>query len=308
MPRDRIDFGREWPELAVDDWRGTIDTVHMWTQIVGKVRMALEPLVNHWWQVPLYVSARGLTTSLLHAPGVSLEIEFDLVEHRLELRTTSGERREIALVPRTVADFYEATMAALAELGVDVVMLARPVEVPDAIPFPEDTTHHSYDPAAMNQLWRGLLEIDRVLDDFRAKFVGKSSPVHFFWGAFDLAVTRFSGRPAPLHPGGAPNCADWVMHEAYSHEVSSCGYWPGASEEGSFYSYAYPEPEGYAAWAVPKGSYYDAELGEFILPYRAVRTAEDPDELLLEFLQATYVAAADLGGWDRAAFETRRLV
>jgi hypothetical protein len=276
----------------------------MWTQVVGKIRMALEPPMNHWWQVTLYVSARGLTTSLMHAPDRSLEIEFDFVDHVLVLRTTDGEHRMVALQPRSVASFYEATMTALGELGVRVMILARPVEVPVAIPFAQDVEHHAYDPDAMHRFWLALVEVDRVLKEFRGRFIGKASPVHFFWGGFDMATTRFSGRPAPKHPGGAPNCADWVMQEAYSHEVSSCGYWPGASDEGAFYAYAYPEPAGFAEWPVgPDAAYYDTELREFILPYRAVRTAEDPDAMLLAFLQTSYEAASESGGWDRRALE-----
>jgi uncharacterized protein DUF5996 len=295
---------RTWPEITLSEWDDTRATVHMWTQIVGKIRLALEPAVNHWWQIPLYVSARGLTTSLMHAADRGVEIEFDFVDHVLALRTTDGGQRAIPLAAQSVASFYDATMTALDALGVHVQILARPVEVPVAIPFADDTEHRDYDGAAMHRFWLALLQADRVLREFRARFVGKNSPVHFFWGAFDLATTRFSGRPAPLHPGGAPNCADWVMQEAYSHEVSSCGFWPGGSEEGSFYSYAYPEPDGFSTRAIePAAAYYDQALGEFILPYRAVRTAEDPDALLLAFLQSTYVAAAETGAWDRARLE-----
>ena len=263
----------------------------------------MEPPVNHWWQIALYVSARGLTTSLMHAERRSLEIEFDFVDHVLAVRTTDGEQRTVALEPRSVASFYDETMSTLAELGVDIDILARPVEISDATPFPVDTGHAAYDREAINRFWRGLVEIDRVLDVFRGRFTGKASPVHFFWGGFDMATTRFSGRTAPRHPGGVPNCADWVMHEAYSHEVSSAGYWPGGSDEGSFYSYAYPEPAVFAVQPVPDAAYYDPALGEFILPYRAVRTAADPDGMLLTFLQMTYEAAATTGDWDRPALE-----
>jgi hypothetical protein len=276
----------------------------MWTQIVGKVRLALEPLINHWWQVPLYVTARGLTTSLMHDTTRGLEIEFDLVDHVLLIRTTDGARREVSLAPRTVADFYAATMSALDELGIRVDILARPVEVPVAIPFADDTEHHSYDAVAVHRFWLALVEAHRVLTQFRARFIGKVSPVHFFWGGIDLAVTRFSGRPAPLHPGGVPNVADWVNQEGYSHEVSSCGFWPGGGEHGAFYSYAYPEPGGFGAWDLPAGGgYYDETLHEYLLPYEAVRTATDPDATLLTFLQSTYEAAAVLGQWDRPALE-----
>jgi Family of unknown function (DUF5996) len=276
----------------------------MWSQVVGKVRLAVEPPVNHWWQVPLYVSARGLTTSLVHFPDQGIEMEFDFLDHQLQLRSTTGERRSVALEPRSVASFYEATMNALGELGVQVEMMARPVEVVVATPFAQDTEHHSYDADAMTRFWRALLQADRLFRTFRARFTGKASPVHFFWGGFDLATTRFSGRPGPLHPGGAPNCPDWVMVEAYNRELASCGFWPGGSEEASFYAYAYPEPPGFAdhTAGTPAGR-YDTDLREFILPYRDVRTAADPDAVLLDFLQATYEAAADLGGWDRAALE-----
>jgi hypothetical protein len=296
---------RPWPQLTLATWQDTRDTVHMWTQVVGKVRLALEPVLNHWWEVPLYVSARGLTTSVMHAPTVSLDIEFDFVDHVLVLRTIDGRTRTVVLEARSVAGFYEATMAALAELDVHVEIYARPVEVVRSIPFADDTEHHAYDRTAIHDFWRALVEADRVLKEFRARFIGKASPVHFFWGAFDLATTRFSGRTAPSHPGGVPNCADWVMKHAYSHELSSCGFWPGGSDEGSFYAYAYPEPPGFAARAVaPDEAYYDADLAEFILPYRAVRTAEAPDSVLLAFLQSTYVAAAEAGRWDRPALET----
>jgi len=276
----------------------------MWTQVAGKVRLALEPMVNHWWQVPLYLSSRGLTTTLMHHGAVDLEMEFDLNDHLLEIRTCGGEFRQVELKPRSVADFYAATMTSLHELGVTVKLLARPVEVPEAIPFAEDTRHCSYDAAAAHRFWVALRDSHRVMARFRAGFCGKASPVHFFWGGFDLAVTRFSGRPAPKYRGEVPNCADWVMDLAYSHEVSSCGFWPGGSPEGSFYAYAYPEPQGYADWkAEPAEAYYDQSLGEFILPYAAVRTAADPDGVLLSFLQSTYEAAAELGDWDRAALE-----
>src|SRR5882762_6615503 len=234
-----------WPDLTLSRWEDTRDTFHMWTQVVGKVRLALAPMVNHWWQVTLYVSARGLTTSLMHAPARGLEMEFDFVDHVLELRTTDGQLRTIMLEPRSVADFYRATTDALADLGIEVGILPRPVEVADAIPFAEDDVHASYNPDAAQRLWGALVQTHRVLNVFRSDFVGKVSPVHFFWGGPDLAVTRFSGRRAPKHPGGVPNCADWVQELAYSHEVSSCGYWPGGTAEGTFYSYAYPEPEGY---------------------------------------------------------------
>ena len=294
----------QWPELTLSMWEDTLTTVHMWSQVVGKVRMALAPPENHWWQVPLYVSARGLTTSLMPAADKGLEIEFDFVEHVLDLRSTDGQHHSIALAPQSVASFHEAVMSSLGELGIEVDILARPVEVPDATPFADDTRHHSYDRDAIQRFWLALVQAHRVFTTFRGRFAGKASPVHFFWGAFDLAATRFSGRTAPEHPGGAPNCADWVMVEAYSHEVSSAGFWPGGSDEGSFYSYAYPQPVGFTERRVaPDAAYFDADLGEFLLPYAVVRTAEDPDAVLLDFLQSTYEAAADTAGWDRAALE-----
>lgn len=297
-----------WPELTLSNWEETLATFHLWTQVVGKVRLALEPMVNHWWQVPLYVSARGLTTSLMDAGSAGLEIEFDLIDHVLEARTTDGRREHVALEPRSVASFFLATMAALDRLDVPVRIWPQPQEVAEAIPFPDDESHRSYDAAAVHRFWLALVRAHRVMNRFRAGFVGKVSPVHFFWGAPDLAVTRFSGRTAPRHHGGVPNCADWVQELAYSHEVSSCGFWPGGSAEGSFYSYAYPAPDGFADWPVrPDAAYYDETLGEFVLPYRAVRTAADPDALLLSFFESSYEAAAELGGWDRAALEPREV-
>jgi hypothetical protein len=302
-----VRVGSEWPELTLTSWEPTRETLHMWTQVIGKVRLALEPMVNHWWQVPLYVSARGLTTSLMHSGSVGLEAELDFIDHVLWMRTTRGETRSLRLKPQPVADFYAATMVMLRELGISVSIFARPVEVAEAIPFAEDRAHSSYDADAANRFWRALVQVDRVFKRFRAGFVGKASPVHFFWGGFDLAVTRFSGRPAPQHPGGVPNCADWVMELAYSHEVSSCGFWPGGSDEGSFYSYAYPEPVGFSDWKVePVEAFYDTTYREFLLPYDIVRRAGDPDATLLGFLQSTYDAAATLARWDRAALETSR--
>ena len=293
-----------WPELTLSGWEDTRATFHLWTQIVGKVRLALEPMVNHWWQVPLYVSARGLTTSLMHADSTGLEIEFDLIDHVLEVRVSDGHRRHVPLEPQSVASFYHATMETLGALGIDVSILARPVEIVESIPFADDQKHHAYDAAAVHRFWLALVQAHRVMERFRGRFVGKASPVHFFWGADDLAVSRFSGRKAPKHGGGVPNCADWVMELAYSHEVSSCGFWPGGSAEGSFYSYAYPKPESFEAWPVaPEAAYYDTTLDEFILPYAAARSAEDPDSLLLSFFESTYDAAAELGGWDRASLE-----
>jgi hypothetical protein len=296
-----------WPALRVEDWTETRDTLQLWTQIVGKIRLAQAPMVNHWWQVTLYVTPRGLTTSAMPAgDGGTFEIEFDFCAHRLRITREGGEHREIALEPKTVAAFYAQVLEALDALGLSISIWPVPVEVERAIPFAQDTEHASYDPAAAQLFWRQLVQADRVMGAFRAGFAGKVSPVHFFWGAMDLAVTRFSGRLAPRHPGGAPNCGDWVMVEGYSHELASCGFWPGGGEEGAFYAYAYPEPEGYAAAAVtPAEAFYSAENGQFLLPYEAVRTAADPDATLLGFLQTTYDAAADLGGWDRAALDYR---
>lgn len=293
-----------WPELPLSEWSDTRDTLHRWTQVVGKIRLALNPMVNHWWQTTLYVSARGLTTSLMHAGDRGLELEFDFLDHQLRLRRTDGAHRDVALEPRSVASFYAATLRALDGLEVPVALDPRPMEVEDAVPLDEDETHRSYDPDAARRFWLALVRMHQVFGQFRGRFIGKHSPVHFFWGAFDLASTRFSGRPAPRHPGGVPNCPDHVQVLAYSHEVSSCGYWPGGGEEGAFYSYAYPEPPGFADWPVrPEAARYDPALGEFLLPYAVVREAPDPEETLLRFLQSTYEAAASLGRWDRAALE-----
>ena len=298
--------GASWPRLTLSEWEGTRDTLHLWTQVVGKVRLALAPMVNHWWQVALYVTARGLTTSLMPVGRRGLEIQFDFVDHRLALLTTDGDTRHLDLRPCSLADFYAETMEALGALEVHVPMLPRPVEVAVSVPFIEDTETRPYDAGAARRFWLALVQASRVMGVFRGPFVGKSSPVHFFWGAPDLAVSRFSGRTAPRHPGGVPHCADWVQELAYSHEVSSCGFWAGGSEEGSFYSYAYPEPPGFRDWPVqPAAASFDQELGEFVLPYAAVRTADDPDARLLEFFQSTYDAAAELGTWDRAALEGR---
>jgi hypothetical protein len=276
----------------------------MWTQIVGKVRLALMPMMNHWWQVTLYVSARGLTTGIMPADNRGLEIEFDFVGDVLDLRTTDGQRREVALEPRSVASFYAATMRALDELGVRVTIKPTPSEVVVAIPFDEDEEHDTYDADAARGFWQALVQVDRVLQQFRSGFAGKASPVHFFWGGADLCTTRFSGRTAPMHRGGVPNCPDWVQQLAYSHEVSSCGFWPGGDGDAMFYAYAYPEPEGFAKQPVePDEAFYDTALGEFVLPYAAVRAASDPDAALRAFLQSTYEAEATLAEWDRAALE-----
>ena len=295
-----------WPALPLAAWRDTCATLHMWTQVVGKTRLALAPMENHWWQCTLYVTERGLTTTPMPAGTRLLTVDFDFMDHLLAIRTADGQARQFPLVPQTVARFYAQYLEALRDLKVEPVILARPVEVEIAIPFAEDHSHGSYDGDAVHRWWRALAQADRVFKRFRSGFLGKHSPVHFFWGSFDQAVTRFSGRPAPRHPGGAPNCADYVMVEAYSHECSSAGFWPGggAVEEAAFYAYAYPEPEGFAKWAVkPPTASYHTGAREFILPYEAVRTAPDPDGTLLQFLQSTYEAAAERAHWDRAALE-----
>jgi hypothetical protein len=293
-----------WPALRVADWADTRDTLHMWTQIVGKIRMASEPMINHWWQVPLYVSARGLTTSSMPYAHGAFDMEFDFVEHRLDLRASTGGQRSVPLASRPVADFYAETMAALGELGVDVTIRTTPTEVVRAIPFEKDNEHTTYEPDHARAFWGQLVNAQRVLTEFRSRFIGKVSPVHFFWGGLDMACTRFSGRTAPPHPGGAPNCADWVMVEGYSHELSSAGFWPGFGEEGAFYAYAYPEPPGFREHPVApaEAAWVDAAQ-QFLLPYEAVRRASDPDRYLLEFLQSTYEAAADNAQWDRDALE-----
>jgi hypothetical protein len=295
-----------WPEIPYARWKDTCATLHMWTQVVGKVRLARAPLMNHWWNVTLYVTSRGLTTSPIPDGARSFQIDFDLVDHRLQIVTSDGEGRSFKLEPRSVADFYRAVMRALGQLGIEVAISTRPQEVEEPIPFEQDD-RQAYDPAAANRFWRALVQVDRVFTEFRSRFLGKSSPVHFFWGSFDLAVTRFSGRPAPERPG-AGVIPGAVMREAYSHEVSSAGFWPGGSgaDDACFYSYAYPEPEGFRHAPVrPAEVTYNADLGQFLLPYEVVRQAKDPDRLLLDYLQSTYEAAADLGGWDRAVLERR---
>jgi hypothetical protein len=297
--------GDMWPELSYPAWRDTAATLHLWMQIVGKVRLSLTPWVNHSWQVPLYVSARGLTTSPMPVGAEILELEFDFIGHRLAARTSRGEERSLALEPQAVADFYARLGELLGQLGVTVETSDNPCELPAPIRFPEDRVHCSYDAEAAHRFWRALLRIDALLKLFRSGFIGKVSPVHFFWGSFDLAVTRFSGRPAPLHPGGVPGLADAVTREAYSHEVSSAGFWPGNDSfpRAAFYSYAYPQPAGFAEQAVTPGAYYDKALGEFILPYEQVRQASEPEAMLLDFFTRTYLAAATCGHWDRQALE-----
>jgi uncharacterized protein DUF5996 len=303
--QDLVGSEEPWPELPWTDWAATIDTLHMWVQIVGKVRMALAPPLNHWWHVPLYVTARGLTTSAIPYRQRQFQVDFDLLDHRLDVTDTGGRSFTMPLVPKSVARFYREFMDGLRSLGIEVRISTKPVEVAEAIPFESDEQHASYDPTQAHSFWRGLLQAERVMKAFQTGFVGKASPVHFFWGGFDLAASRYSGRPAPLHPGGAPNCPTWVMEEAYSREEHSIGWWPTSAAPGPmFYAYAYPEPEGFESAPVrPSEASFDGRLGEFVLTYEAVRGAADPDAAVQEFFQSTYEAGADLGGWDRSALE-----
>jgi hypothetical protein len=276
-----------WPSLRVDDWTPTRDTLHMWTQIVGKVRQAHMPLVNHWWQVTLYVSPRGLTTGAIPSGTAVFDMEFDFVANVLAIRLSDESERSVPLASRPVAEFYGETLSALDSLGIASQIVAHPNEVDPSIPFAEDFEHAEFDADAAHMFWQQLVQAHRVILDFRASFTGKVSPVHFFWGALDLACTRFSGRAAPPHAGGAPNCPDWVMVEGYSRELSSCGFWPGGGEEGAFYSYAYPEPQGFAEYRVePDAAYYSDEYKQFLLLYEAVRTAGNPDQTLRGFCTA----------------------
>jgi hypothetical protein len=298
--------GETWPELPFEEWGDTCATLHLWTQIVGKVRLACTPWTNHSWHVPLYLTARGLTSSLIPHGSRAFQIDFDFTEHQLRVSTSSGKAARLALEPRTVASFYTELMATLDELGVAVEIDPLPTEIADPIPFPEDTGHASYDGEYVRRWWHILVQSQRVLHSFRARFIGKTSPIHLFWGGLDLAVTRFSGRTAPSHPGGIPHLADWVTLEAYSHEVSSAGFWPGNADAPNpiFYAYAYPTPEGFKdAEVEPEGAFWYDDLGEFVLPYDVVRQADDPDRALDAFLESTYAGAADLAGWDRKALE-----
>ncbi|HKV50416.1 MAG TPA: DUF5996 family protein [Gemmatimonadaceae bacterium] len=302
------DTAARWPDLPLARWQDTYATLHMWTQIVGKTRLAHAPMVNHWWQVALYVTPRGLTTSSMPAgDGVrSFSVDFDFIAHELDVRSSDGRTTTLPLVPQSVAAFYAAYLEALRSLDLSADMHPVPVEVELAIPFAEDTTHKSYDAESAHTWWVIVRETHRVLERFRGRFFGKSSPTHFFWGSFDLAQTRFSGRRAPRHPGGAPHCPDWVMVEAYSHECCSVGLWPGSPGMAgpAFYAYAYPEPPGYAARAVrPTGAGYDGTMHEFLMPYDVVRRATSPDDAILDFAHAAYEAAAELGKWDRAALD-----
>jgi Family of unknown function (DUF5996) len=295
-----------WPELPTDTWRETYATLHLWTQIIGKIRLARSPWLNHSWHVVLYVTARGLTTSPIPNGVSSFQIDLDLIDHHLRISTSDGATRQFALAGQSVASFYRAIMAQLTELGVRVTIDEIPNELPEALPFSQDDQHASYNPDAARRFFQILSNADRVFKEFRTGFLGKASPVHFFWGGFDLAVTRFSGRRAPRHPGGIPHLTDAVTCEAYSHEVSSAGFWPGSGviEYPAFYSYAYPEPEGFRTALVrPEAAFFSEAVGEFILPYEAVRTAVLPDQALLGFLQSTYEAAANAAKWDRDALE-----
>lgn len=298
-----------WPSLPYEQWQDTCATLQMWTQVVGKVRLELTPWINHSWQVVLYPTARGLTTSPIPYRNSAFQMDFDFLSQELVIARSDGSLRRIPLRPQTVADFYEEVMGALGEVGIEVKIDPVPNEVSDPIPFPEDKTHHAYDGDAAQRFWRILLSCHRVFVEFRSGFLGKVSPVHFFWGSFDLAVTRFSGRRAPLHPGGAPSLPDEVTREAYSHQVSSAGFWPGNGGLGfpAFYSYAYPEPKGFGEFPMaPKGAAYHKDLKEFIFPYEDMRQSLDPNAALLEFLESSYRAAADLGDWDRKALECVR--
>jgi hypothetical protein len=296
----------EWPEFPPATWRDTYATLHMWTQIVGKTRLALAPMENHWWQVALYVTSRGLTTSPMPYGNFSFSVEFDFISHQLSVRTSRGAEDSFALTSITVAEFFARYMRSLRALAIEPSIIPSPVEVEVAIPFMHDHEHASYDPVAAHRCWRIVAGTERVMKRFRGGFTGKQSPVHFFWGSFDLASTRFSGRRAPAHPGGVPNCPDRVMVEAYSHECSSCGFWPGdgMSRPPAFYAYSYPAPAGYPAWRIePGAAYYDLQAQEFLLPYERLRTAAAPGDMLLRFFQSAYEAAADLGTWQRASLE-----
>lgn len=297
-----------WPVLELREWLTTRDTLHMWLQIVGKVRLVQSPWINHSWHATFYPTSRGLTTSPIPFGDREFQVDMDFIDHRLAITATDGRRGGFDLEPQTVSAFYHRLMTELAQLDLPVRIVDRPNEVPDPIPFPADEIHRDYDPDAVTRFWRMLVQAERVMREFRARFLGKCSPIHLFWGAMDLAVTRFSGRVAPPHPGGIPNLPDRVTREAYSHEVSSCGFWAGTPpvDYPAFYAYAYPEPPGFADARVgPDGAFYSSDLREFVLPYDRVRESATPDESLLEFLQSTYEAAADLGGWDRTALERR---
>jgi hypothetical protein len=298
-----------WPALPFAEWKDTAITLHMWTQIIGKIRLTLSPWTNHSWHVTLYVTSRGLTTSPIPRGTSTFEIRFDFIDHELRILKSDGAARVLKLRPQPVAKFYREVMNALAEMELPVTINMTPNEIENPVSFDQDEEHRSYDREYANRFWRVLVQSDRVFKEFRSRFCGKCSPVHFFWGSFDLAVTRFSGRPAPPHPGGVPHLPDEITREAYSQEVSSLGFWPGnaAAPTPIFYSYAYPEPPAFAEAKIqPDAAFYEAKLREFILPYDAVRTAERPDEVLLDFAQSAYDAASELGKWDRAALEEKK--
>jgi len=300
----------DWPAIPYAAWKSTCETLHLWTQITGKIRLALTPWLNHSWHVSLYVTSRGLSTSVIPYKDKVFEIRFDFIDQTLDIDLSTGQRTRIQLMRQPVCDFYAAVMKSLADLGIRVHISERPCEIPDAILFSDDHIHASYDPDAAQRFWRALVQVDRVFKKFRAGFIGKASPIHFFWGSFDLAVTRFSGRRAPAFTSKVPGLSTAVMAEAYSHEVSSAGFWPGGGgiDYASFYSYAYPTPDGFKdAPLVPKSAFFDEKLGEFLLPYDEVRNAADPEKSLLLFLQSTYEAAAETAHWDRAVLETRRV-
>jgi hypothetical protein len=299
--RDQI-----WPALPYGDWAPTCTTLHLWLQIVGKIRLACTPWINHQWHITLYLTSRGLTTSPIPHDGRTFQIDFDFIGHQLRIQGSTGELEELELRPRSVANFHESLMTKLQRLGYPVEIHGAPNELPDPVPFAEDHANASYDAEAANRFWRILSSADRVFQDFRGEFIGKCSPVHLFWGAMDLAVTRFSGERAPEHPGGIPHLPDWVTREAYSHEVSSAGFWPGGPSHPHpiFYSYAYPEPKGFRdAPLEPRGAAWSEDLQEFILPYEVVRNAAEPEDALMAFLRSTYEHAAELGGWDRGRLE-----
>ncbi|MEO7043615.1 MAG: DUF5996 family protein [Gemmatimonadaceae bacterium] len=297
--------GEVWPALPIASWEPTFATLHMLTQIVGKTRLALAPMENHWWQVTLYVTPRGLTTSSMPYGDRVAAVDFDFIDHSVVIRTSTGASRGIPLVSRPVSDFYAEYLEVLKALGIDAKIRGVPVEIVTAIPFAEDTEHRTYDAEWANRWWRVMAQTDRVLKRFRGRFEGKASPVHFFWGSFDFAATRFSGRGAPEFSGVVPNCPDYVMKEAYSRECSSCGFWPGGDgQDAAFYSYVYPEPDGYKSSKIsPPSAYYDETLREFVLTYEAMRLSPSPDDTLLTFLQTTYEAAANCAKWDRTALE-----
>ena len=308
MSVDESQQNQTWPSLPLQAWSETCTTLHLWTQIVGKIRLTQTPAVNHSWHVTLYVTARGLTTSPIPYGTRTFEIDFDFIDHELAIRSSDGGVAGFPLHPQSVAAFYNTIQFEMAKLDLQVKIHAKPNEVADAVRFDQDKSHRAYDAEFVNRFWRVLVQADRLFKQFRARFIGKCSPVHFFWGAPDLAVTRFSGRPAPEHPGGVPNLPDRITREAYSHEVSSCGFWPGGGPVPypAFYSYAYPEPDGFSSAPLkPKDAFYSKDLREFILPYDVARKAESPDEVVLDFLQTTYEAAAQLAKWDRDALEHR---